>query len=126
MIAKGSYLTVSDNSGAKIVQCIHILNNSKRRYARTGDVVLVTAKKLKHAKKIRKKKIYKAIILSTTKEFRRPKGQTLRFKQNRVLLLNEQDRFMGTRIYGPICREIRGGKKEIQYKQIISYSRATI
>ena len=126
MIAKGSYLTVSDNSGAKIVQCIHILNNSKRRYARTGDMVLVTAKKLKHAKKIRKKKIYKAIILSTTKEFRRPKGQTLRFKQNRVLLLNEQDRFMGTRIYGPICREIRGGKKEIQYKQIISYSRATI
>jgi large subunit ribosomal protein L14 len=126
MITKGSYLTVSDNSGAKKVQCIHVLNNSKHRYARTGDMVLVTVKKLKHAKKIRKKKIYKAIILSTAKELHRPKGQTLRFRQNRVLLLNEQDRFMGTRIYGPICREIRGGKKEVQFKQIISYSRATL
>jgi len=126
MITKGSYLIVSDNSGAKKVQCIHVLGNSWRRYARTGDTILVTAKKVKHTKKIIKKKIYRALLISTAKGFRRPKGQTIRFHKNRVLMLSDQDKFLGTRIYGPICREIRGGKKEIQYKQIISYSRATI
>jgi len=126
MITKGSYLTVSDNSGAKKVQCIHVLRNSRRRYARIGDTVLVSAKKVKHAKKIIKKKIYRALLISTAKGFRRPKGRTIRFRQNRVLILSEQDKFLGTRVYGPICREIRGGKKETQYKQIISYSRVTV
>jgi large subunit ribosomal protein L14 len=126
MISKGSYLIVSDNSGARKVQCIHVLRNSRRRYARIGDTVLVTAKKVKHAKKIVKKKIYQALLISTTKGFRRPKGQTIRFHKNRVLMLSDQNKFLGTRVYGPICREIRGGKKEVQYKQIISYSRATV
>jgi large subunit ribosomal protein L14 len=126
MISKGSYLIVSDNSGAKKVQCIHVLRNSRRRYARIGDTILVTAKKVKHGKKIIKKKIYKALLISTSKGFRRPKGQTIRFHQNRVLMLSDQNKFLGTRVYGPICREIRGGKKETQYKQIISYSHATI
>ena len=126
MITKGSYLTVSDNSGAKKVQCIHVFGSSRRRYARTGDTILVTAKKVKHAKKIVKKKIYHALLISTAKSFRRSKGQTIRFHENRILMLSDQDKFLGTRIYGPICREIRGGKKETQYKQIISYSRATI
>ena len=126
MITKGSYLTVSDNSGAKKVQCIHVLRNSRRRYARTGDTVLVTAKKVKHAKKVVKKKIYRALLISTAKGFRRPKGQTIRFYKNRVLMLSDHNKFLGTRVYGPICREIRGGKKEIQYKQIISYARSTV
>src|SRR3984893_14612135 len=126
MISKGSYLEVSDNSGARKVQCIHVLRNSWRRYARTGDTILVTAKKFKHRKKIVKKKIYRALLISTTKGFRRPKGQTIRFHKNRVLMLSDQNKFLGTRVYGPICREIRGGKKEVQYKQIISYSRATV
>jgi large subunit ribosomal protein L14 len=86
----------------------------------------VTAKKVKHAKKIIKKKMYKALLISTTKGFQRPKGQTLRFHKNRVLMLSDQNKFLGTRVYGPICREIRGGKKEVQYKQIISYARSTV
>lgn len=126
MITKGSYLIVSDNSGAKKVQCIHVLRNSHRRYARTGDAVLVSAKKVKHEKKIVKKKIYRALLISTTKGFRRSKGLTIRFSRNRVLLLSAQNKFLGTRVYGPICREIRGGKKELLYKQIISYARATV
>jgi len=96
MITKGSYLTVSDNSGAKKVQCIHVLRNSRRRYARTGDTVLVTAKKVKHAKKVVKKKIYRALLISTAKGFRRPKGQTIRFYENRVLMLSDQNKFLGT------------------------------
>jgi len=126
MIAKGSYLVVSDNSGALKVQCIHILRNSKRRYARIGDTILVTAKKVKHTKKIVKKKIYRGLLISTAKAFRRRKGQTIRFHKNRILMLSDQNKILGTRIYGPICREIRGGKNEIQYKQIISYSRSTV
>jgi large subunit ribosomal protein L14 len=126
MILKGSYLTVSDNSGAKKVQCIHVLRNSRRRYARIGDTVLVSAKKVKHAKKIVKKKIYRALIISTAKGFRRPKGRTIRFRTNRILLLSDQNKFLGTRVDGPICREIRGGKKEIEYKKIISYARSTV
>lgn len=126
MILKGSYLTVSDNSGAKKVQCIHVLRNSHRRYARIGDTVLVSAKKVKHAKKIVKKKIYRALIISTAKGFRRPKGSTIRFRTNRILLLSDQNKFLGTRVDGPICREIRGGKKEIEYKKIISYARSTV
>ena len=81
MIAKGSYLVVSDNSGAKKVQCIHILRNSKRRYARIGDTILVTAKKVKHTKKIVKKKIYRGLLISTAKAFRRRKGQSHRLHQ---------------------------------------------
>jgi large subunit ribosomal protein L14 len=86
----------------------------------------VTAKKVKHAKKVVKKKIYRALLISTTKGFRRPKGQTIRFYKNRVLMLSDQNKFLGTRVYGPICREIRGGNKEIKYKQIISYARSTV
>jgi large subunit ribosomal protein L14 len=122
MITKGSYLIVSDNSGAKKVQCIHVLGNFRRRYARIGNTVLVTAKKVKHAKKIIKKKIYKALIISTAQRFRRPKGQTVKCCKNRILMLSDQNKFLGTRVYGPICREIRGGKKEALYKKIISYT----
>src|SRR4051794_19929090 len=113
MILKGTYLVVSDNSGARKVQCIHILKNSKRRYARIGDTVLVSAKKvkhvhrrhIKHAKKIIKKKIYKGLLISTAKAFRRKRGPTIRFYKNRILMLSQQNKFLGTRIYGPICRE---------------------
>lgn len=126
MITKGSYLVVSDNSGAKKVQCIHVLRNSWRRYARTGDTILVVAKKVTPAKKIVRKRVYRALLISTAKSFRRTKGQTLRFFKNRVLMLSDQNKFLGTRVDGPICWEIRGGKKEIQYKQIISYARYTI
>jgi large subunit ribosomal protein L14 len=121
MITKGSYLTVSDNSGAKKVQCIHVLRNSRRRYARTGDTVLVTAKKVKHAKKVVKKKIYRALLISTTKGFRRPKGQTIRFYKNRVLILSYKNKLFLNILYVKICREIRFVKKEIQYKLIFFY-----
>ena len=115
MIIKGSYLIVSDNSGAKKAQCIHVLGNFRRRYARIGNTILVTVKKVKHLKKIRKKQVYKALIISTARRFQRPKGQTLKCNKNRVLLLSHQNKFLGTRVYGPLCREIRGGKKEALY-----------
>jgi large subunit ribosomal protein L14 len=126
MIMKGSYLHVADNSGAKQVQCIHIFGNTGRRYARPGEIILVTAKKVKHAKKVVRKKIYKALLISASAPMQRPKGESFRAGRNRVLLLSDQQKFLGTRVYGPICREIRGGQREAQYKQIISYSRSTM
>lgn len=126
MIAKHTNLTIIDNSGAKKVQCIDVKGSSRQRYARLGTTVLVTAKKIKPRKKIVKKKLYPALIVGTRKEKRRRKGYYVKFSENNVLMLSEQNKFLGTRLYGPICKEIRGGKKEVQYKQIISYSKRTV
>lgn len=126
MLSKSTSLIASDNSGAKIVECINVMGSSQRRYAKIGDTILVTTKKLKGAKKIIKKKIYRALVISTVKEKQRRKGYSVKFDQNRVLMLSEQDKFLGTRVYGPICKEIRGGEKENLYKQIIYYSRYTV
>lgn len=126
MITRGTNLVVVDNSGGKKVQCINVRGSSQRRYAKRGNIVLVTAKKVKPKKKIQKKKLYQALLIGTRKEKRRRKGYFVRFDKNRVILLTEQLKFLGTRIYGPICKEIRGGKNEITYKQIISYARYTV
>lgn len=126
MITKGTYLNVADNSGGKKVQCIHVLGSSKQRYTGMGATVLVSAKKVAPRKKIIKKKLYRALIISTRKEQRRKRVTFIRFKKNRVLLLSDQDKFFGTRVYGPICKEMRGGINESKYKAIISYSRGTV
>jgi large subunit ribosomal protein L14 len=126
MISKGTNLVVADNSGGKKVQCIHVLGSSKQRYATLGKTVLISAKKVTPQKKITKKKLYRALVIATKKEERRNRVTFIRFRENRVLLLSEQDKFLGTRIYGPICKEIRGGVNETKYKPIISYSRGTV
>lgn len=126
MITKGSNLIVSDNSGGRKVQCIHVMGSSKQRYAHVGNTVLVTAKKVKSGKKIAKKKLYSALLIGTAKKKKRRKGYYVNFDGNRALLLSDQNKFLGTRIYGPICKEIRGGKKEVFYKQIISYAKSAV
>jgi len=126
MISKGSNLLVADNSGGKKVQCIHILGSSKQKYTGMGKIILVSAKKAAPRKKIVRKKLYRAVIISTAKEKRRNRVTFIRFQENRVLLLSDQGKFLGTRVYGPICKEIRGGSNELKFKPIISYSRATV
>lgn len=126
MITKGTSLIVSDNSGGKRVQCIDIWGSSKQKYAPLGKKVLVTAKKIRSGKKVAKKKRYSALLIASTKNKKRKKGYYLKFDDNRVVLLTLQNKFLGTRVDGPICKEIRGGKKETLYKQIISYSKKTV
>ncbi len=117
---------VSDNSGGKRVQCIDVKGSSKQKYVFLGKTILVTAKKVKTGKKIVKKKLYSAVIIGTAKKKKRKKGYQIKFDKNRVVLLSDQNKFLGTRIYGPICKEIRGGKKEVVYKQIISYAKTAV
>lgn len=91
-----------------------------------GRILLVSARKVRPKKKIVKKKIYRALLISTKKEQRRKRVTFIKFKDNRVLMLSDQNKFLGTRVYGPICKEMRGGNNELNYKTIISYSRATV
>jgi large subunit ribosomal protein L14 len=126
MISKGTNLVVADNSGGKKVHCIHILGSSKQRYTKMGRILLVSARKVRPKKKIVKKKIYRALLISTKREQRRKRVTFIKFKENRVLMLSDQNKFLGTRVYGPICKEMRGGNNELNYKTIISYSRATV
>lgn len=123
---KGTNLIVGDNSGGKIVQCINVMGSSKQRYAAMGKVLLVTAKKVKSGKKIKKKKFYQGILINTRKEKRRNKGYYVKFDRNRVLLMSDQNKFLGTRIYGPIPKEIKYNRTMAIYKPIISHAKSSV
>jgi large subunit ribosomal protein L14 len=127
MITTESILKSADNSGAKILKCIKILGNFKKRTASTGEVILVCVKKLDRKKKIKKKNVYLALLISTKRKIRRLDGTFFSSKNNRVLLLSETYKFLGTRVYGFISKEIRSKTRDIErYKKIISYAKATL
>lgn len=127
MILVESKLRCADNSGAKILSCIRILGNFKKRSAKIGDVILVSVKRLDGKKKIKKKSIYWGLIISTKRRVRRLDGTFFSSKNNRLLLLAEGFKFLGTRVYGYISKEIRSNATDAEkYKKIISYSRATL
>jgi large subunit ribosomal protein L14 len=116
MIQKETDLVVADNSGAKRVRCIHILGGTRRRYARLGDVVVVSVKTAIPGGAVKKKEVSRAVVVRTKKEFRRKDGSYIRFDENAVVLLNAQNEPKGTRIFGPVARELR----DKQYMKIIS------
>lgn len=116
MIQLRSMLEVADNSGAKRVQCIKVLGGSKRRYARLGDVVVVSVKEALPNSNIKKGSVTKAVLVRTKKEARRSDGSYIRFDQNAVVLINPQGEPVGTRIFGPVARELRWR----EYMKIIS------
>ena len=116
MIQLRSMLVVADNSGAKKVQCIKVLGGSLRRYARLGDVVVVSVKEALPDSNIKKGSVAKAVVVRTRKEHRRPDGTYIRFDQNAVVLINPQGEPVGTRIFGPVARELRWK----EYTKIIS------
>ena len=126
MVIFKTKLRVSDNSGAQICQCIHIYGGINRKKARLGDTILVAIKNLKHRKKIDKKKVYYGLLITSTVKTKRTDGSYLKYDYNKVLIINLQNKFLGSRIYSPICKEVRGGENEIKYKQIFSYSRSTL
>ena len=110
MIQTQSYLEVADNSGARRVMCIKVLGGSKRRYARVGDLIKVTVKEANPRGKVKKGQVMTAVVVRTRKGVRRPDGSLIKFDDNAAVLLNAQEAPIGTRIFGPVTRELRGEK----------------
>ena len=110
MIQTQSYLEVADNSGARRVMCIKVLGGSKRRYARVGDMIKVSVKEAIPRGKVKKGQVMTAVVVRTKKDVRRPDGSLIKFDDNAAVLLNAQDAPIGTRIFGPVTRELRGEK----------------
>ncbi len=100
-------MTVADNSGAKEVYCIKVLGGTRRRYARVGDVIVVSVKEAIPNSKVKKGDVLKAVVVRTRKEIRRPDGSLIRFDDNSAVLINAQREPIGTRIFGPVARELR-------------------
>ena len=116
MIQQESRLAVADNSGAKEVLCIRVLGGTKRRYASIGDQIVVTVKNALPSGNIKKGAVTKAVVVRTKKEIRRQDGSYIRFDDNAVFCLNTAGEMVGTRIFGPVARELR----EKQYMKIVS------
>jgi large subunit ribosomal protein L14 len=107
MIQVESSLEVADNSGAKRVACIKVLGGSKRRYASVGDIIMVSVKDAMPHSKVKKGDVMQAVIVRTAKELRRPDGSYIKFDTNAAVLLTKQGEPVGTRIFGPVARELR-------------------
>jgi len=107
MIQQETKLKVADNSGAKVVQCFKVLGGSKRRYASIGDVVVVSVKTSIPGGMVKKGDVSRAVVVRVAKELRRKDGSYIRFDDNAAVLLNEQNEPRGTRIFGPVARELR-------------------
>ncbi|MEP0545527.1 MAG: 50S ribosomal protein L14 [Rhodothermales bacterium] len=116
MIQQESRLAVADNSGAKEVLCIRVLGGSGRRYARIGDKIVVSVKSAVPGGGVKKGQVSRAVVVRTKKEFRRKDGSYIRFDENAAVLLNDADEPRGTRIFGPVARELR----ERQFMRIVS------
>ena len=107
MIQMQSVLSVADNSGAKKVQCIKVIGGSKRKYAGIGDVIVVSVKDAIPNSKVKKGDVHQAVIVRTAKEIARKDGSYIRFDQNAAVLIDAQKNPIGTRIFGPVARELR-------------------
>jgi large subunit ribosomal protein L14 len=116
MIQEETNLVVADNSGAKSVRCIRVLGGSDRRYAGVGDVIVVTVKSAIPGGTVKKGEVSRAVIVRTAKETRRKDGSYIKFDENAAVLINNQNEPKGTRIFGPVARELR----DKQFMKIIS------
>ncbi len=110
MIQSNTMLSVADNSGAKKMQCIKVLGGSKRRYASVGDIIVGSVKEAMPDSKVKKGDVVKGVIVRVCKEIARPDGSYIRFDTNSVVLINAQKEPIGTRIFGPVARELRAKK----------------
>jgi large subunit ribosomal protein L14 len=110
MIQTQTMLDAADNTGAKRIMCIKVLGGSRRRYARVGDLIVVSVKEAIPHSKVKKGDVYKAVVVRPTKEIGRPDGSYLKFDQNSAVLINPQGEPIGTRIFGPVARELRARK----------------
>jgi len=116
MIQMRTNLEVADNSGARRVQCIKVLGGSMRKTATVGDVIVVSIKEAIPRGRVKKGEVYRAVVVRTAKEIRRQDGSTIRFDRNAAVLVNAQNEPIGTRIFGPVTRELRAK----QFMKIVS------
>ncbi|MBI3625715.1 MAG: 50S ribosomal protein L14 [Candidatus Rokubacteria bacterium] len=116
MIQPRTMLEVADNSGAKKVQCIRVMGGSHKKYASLGDTIIVAVKEAAPDGAVKKGEVARAVVVRTVKEVRRPDGSYIRFDRNSAVLLNPQNNPVGTRIFGPVARELR----DKQFTKIIS------
>lgn len=116
MIQKYSRLKVADNSGARLIMCIQVLGGTKRRYARVGDVVVAAVKQAQPGAPIKKGDVVRAVVVRTTKGWQRVDGSSIRFDDNAAVVLADKENPRGTRIFGPVARELR----ERRFMKIIS------
>jgi len=116
MIQQQTYLTAADNSGAKRLQCIKVLGGSKRKYATIGDVIVVSVKEAMPRSKVKKGDVMRAVVVRTVKEVRRLDGSYIKFDENAAVLVTDDKEPIGTRIFGPVARELRGR----QFMKIVS------
>ena len=116
MIQVETNLTVADNSGARSVRCIKVLGGSGRKYAYVGDVIVVSVKDAIPRGRVKKGEVLRAVVVRTAKDIRRPDGTTIRFDSNAAVLINNQGEPIGTRIFGPVTRELRAK----HYMKIVS------
>jgi large subunit ribosomal protein L14 len=107
MIQVETRLKAADNSGAKVLYCIKVLGGSRRRYATVGDIIVVSVKEAIPNAKVKKGDVHKAVVVRTRKEVRRPDGSYIRFDENSAVLINQAREPIGTRIFGPVARELR-------------------
>src|SRR6266481_323100 len=114
MIQMRTLLDVADNSGARKVQCIKVLGGSKRKYASIGDIIVVSVKEAIPNAKVKKGEVMKAVVVRTAKEIGRPDGTYIRFDNNSAVLIDNQKEPIGTRIFGPVARELRAKSQERQ------------
>ena len=110
MIQLRTVLDVADNSGAKVVQCIKVLGGSRRRYARIGDIIVVAVREVDPQSSLKKGEVKKAVVVRTRKEMRRSNGTYIKFDSNAAVLITDTKEPVGTRIFGPVARELRSGK----------------
>ena len=116
MIQMQTNLDVADNSGARRVMCIKVLGGSKRKYAGVGDIIVVSIKEAIPRGRVKKGDVLKAVVVRTAKDIKRADGSTIRFDSNAAVLINNQKEPIGTRIFGPVSRELRN----VQFMKIIS------
>jgi large subunit ribosomal protein L14 len=116
MIQLRTVLEVADNSGAKVVQCIKVLGGSRRRYARVGDIIVVAVQEVEPHGALKKGEVRKAVVVRTRKEVRRAEGSYIKFDSNAAVLINDAKEPLGTRIFGPVARELRAKR----YMKILS------
>ena len=116
MIQQESYLKVADNTGAKEIKCIRVLGGSKRKYASIGDVIVASVRKAAPGGSVKKGDVVKAVIVRTRKQYRRPDGSYIRFDDNAAVIINDAKQPRGTRIFGPVARELR----EKDFMKIVS------
>jgi large subunit ribosomal protein L14 len=116
MIQLRTRLKVADNSGARVVECIRVLGGSNRRYARVGDTIVVAVKQVTPGAPVLKGEVARAVVVRQTQPMRRPDGSTIRFDDNAVVLIGEQKNPRGTRVFGPVARELR----DREFMRIIS------